>query len=183
LNENKARNDSPVASTEEFKDFIDYIMANRSAPYKRIKNSIIHAVDKKSHNLEPDDLLYAVDVINTGQDITLSREQHQNNDVLVFKKDIDGEITFLAEARKKHDYLLVFDVWRKKKARRRSNAVKTPPGTYALNASPHADINSLSSDTGKKSSPAPNHQAGMGRFFSLTRRHGLPCLKEAPTSN
>jgi hypothetical protein len=41
------------------------------------KNSIIHVIDKKAHNLEPDDLLHAVEVINTSQDITLSPEMHQ----------------------------------------------------------------------------------------------------------
>jgi hypothetical protein len=147
-------------------DFIGYTMADRNAPYKRlvigtvsnatqkklntdfgfivkninIDNSvIIHAMGKPANNLEPDDLLHAVDVINTAEDIALSPEKNQNNRVLVFKKDINGELTILAEVRKKNEYLSVFDAWRKIKARRHPDAVNTPPGTNALNASPHAD--------------------------------------------
>jgi hypothetical protein len=147
-------------------DFIGYTMANRNAPYKRlvigtvsnaaqkklntdfgfiVKNinidnsGIIHAMGKPAHNLEPDDLLDAVDVINTAENVTLSPEKNQNNSVLVFKKDIKGELTILAEVRNKNEYLSVFDAWRKKKARRHPDAVNTPPRTNALNASPHAD--------------------------------------------
>jgi hypothetical protein len=178
-NEAKARNNSPAAGEMELKNFIDHTMTNRAAPYKRLKiglvsestknliknkfgfnvqdididkDGIIHAMDKKAHNLEPDDLLNAADVINTSQDITLSPEKHQDHEVLMFKKDIDGELIVLAEVRKKHDYLLVFNAWRKKKARSRSNAVQAPPGTYVQNDSPRAFINSLSSNSANKSS-------------------------------
>jgi hypothetical protein len=65
------------------------------------KDGVIHALDKPAHNLDPDDLLRMVDIINTSQDITLSPEKHQNNQVLIFKKDVDGELTVLAEFRKK----------------------------------------------------------------------------------
>jgi hypothetical protein len=50
-----------------------------------IDNSgIIHAMGKPQHNLEPDDLLYAVDVINSTNDISLSEKKHKSNDVLIF---------------------------------------------------------------------------------------------------
>jgi hypothetical protein len=72
--------------------------------------------------------------------------------VLIFKKDIGGQLTVLAEVRKKNGYLLVFDAWRKQKARRRSNAVQAPPGTYALDDSPQASLSSLSPESANKSS-------------------------------
>jgi hypothetical protein len=130
-------------------DFINESFRNRQAPYKwlrigtiskdaqrRIEQkcnskiseihidnySIIHAMDKPSHNLEPDDLLNAVHVINSSKNISLSDKKHLSNDVLIFKKDIDGEITFLTEVHVKNNYLLVFDAWKQKKARRYPNA-------------------------------------------------------------
>jgi hypothetical protein len=178
-NKEKPQNNSPVVDELELKSFIDHTMTDRSAPYRRLKiglvsentkklldnkfgfdiqdididkDGVIHAMDKPTHNLEPDDLLHAADVINTSQDITLSPEKHQNNQVLIFKKDIDGELTVLVEFRKKNGYLLVFDAWRKQKARRRSNAVQSPPGTYVQNGSPRASVTSLSSDSAEKSS-------------------------------
>ena len=63
------------------------------------------------HNLEPDDLLRAVDVINT---------------------------IFLTEVHVKNGYLLVFDAWRQKKARRDPDAAKRPPEAYVRNESPSA---------------------------------------------
>jgi hypothetical protein len=62
---------------------------------------------------ETNNLLHAVDVINNSQDIELSPLKPQNNPVLVFRKNIDGELTVLTEVRKKNGYLLVFDAWRK----------------------------------------------------------------------
>jgi hypothetical protein len=130
-------------------DFINESMKNRQAPHKwlqigiisndaqkriaqkygakvteiHIDNySIVHAMDKPGHNLEPDDLLYAVNVINSSKDISLSDKKHLSNDVLIFKKDMNGEITFLTEVHVKNNYLLVFDAWRQKKARRCPNA-------------------------------------------------------------
>jgi hypothetical protein len=130
-------------------DFIYKSLKNRKAPHKWIQigiicedaqkrieqkcnskvskihidsYSIVHAMDKPSHNLEPDDLLHAVNVINNSKDISLSDKKHLSNDVLIFKEDINGEITFLTEVHVKNDYLLVFNAWRNKKARRYSNA-------------------------------------------------------------
>jgi hypothetical protein len=104
-----------------------------------IDNSgIIHAMCKPQHNLEPDDLLHAIDVINTANDISLSEKKHKSNDVLIFKQEIDGNITFLTEVHVKNGYLLVFDAWRQKKARRDPDAVKRPPGAYVQNESPPA---------------------------------------------
>ncbi|MDR1231087.1 MAG: hypothetical protein LBK61_06780 [Spirochaetaceae bacterium] len=111
-------------------------------------------MDKAAHNLEADDLLHAVDVINNSQDIELSPLKHQKNPVLIFRKDINGELTVLTEVRNKNGYLLVFDAWRKKRRRRRSDAVGAPPGTYVQNDSPHTDT-SLS-DTTKKKSRTPH---------------------------
>ena len=130
-------------------DFINETLRDRKAPHKWIKigiigkdaqkrikekcnskvseihidnYSIVHAMDKPSHNLEPDDLLHAIDVINNSKDISLSDRKHLSNDVLIFREDINGEITFLTEVHVKNDYLLVFDAWRQKKARRYPNA-------------------------------------------------------------
>jgi hypothetical protein len=166
-----------LTNEKGLRDFVNATMADKHAPYKRlfigvvsdttqqklkndfgftIKNvnidndGIIHAMDKAAHNLEADDLLYVVDVINGSQDIERSPLKHQNNPVLIFKKDIDGELTVLAEVRNKNGYLLVFNAWRKNRRRRRSDAVKTPPGTYVQNASPHTDT--LLSDIPEKKS-------------------------------
>ena len=104
-----------------------------------IDNSgIIHAMTQAHHNLEPDDLFHAVDVINTTTDICLSSKRHKSNDVLVFKKDMDGEITFLTEVHVKNNYLLVFNAWRLAKARRDPDVAKRPPEAYVQNESPSA---------------------------------------------
>jgi len=132
-------------------NFIDETLKDRKAPYKWIQigtisndaqkrieqkcgakltkihidnSGIIHAMSNLHHNLEHNDLLNAVDVINNSKNISLSEKGHLSNDVLIFKEDINGEITILAEVHKKNDYLLVFDAWRKKKARRYPDAVK-----------------------------------------------------------
>jgi len=148
----------------ELKDFIDESMNNRHLPNKRVmigtitadaqnrieavcgrkvkdidtdRSGVIHALKKADHNLETEDLLLAVDVINTSTDIALSPDKNQNNDVLMFKKDIDGDITFLTEVRAGNGYLLVFNAWRQKKARsrRRSNAARRLQGAYVQNDS------------------------------------------------
>ena len=96
-------------------------------------------MSKLHHNLELDDLLHAVEVINTTNDISLSEEKHKSNDVLIFKKNIGGDITFLTEVHVKNNYLLVFNAWRQKKARRDLDAAKRPPEAYVRNESPSAD--------------------------------------------
>jgi transcription elongation factor len=147
-----------------FLDFIEETQKSRKSPYKRIhignisdeaqkrlesvcglksskididNSGIIHAIKKAEHNLQPDDLLNAVEVINTATDISISKKKHKTNDVLVFKKDIDGEITFLAEIHEKNDYLLVFNAWRQEKARRDATAQR--PSANVQNESPRAD--------------------------------------------
>ena len=149
----------------ELLNFIFETLKNRKAPHKwvsmgaigdkaqeRIKqkcgaivseihidnSGIIHAVSQTHHNLSPEDLLLAVDVINTASDISLSDKKHLSNEVLIFKHDIDGEITFLTEVHSKNRYLLVFNAWRKKKARRYPDATLKSPGAYAQNDSPSA---------------------------------------------
>jgi hypothetical protein len=146
-------------------DFINESMRNRKAPHKwlqigiinndaqnrieqkcgakvtevHIDNSgIIHAMGKPQHNLEPDDLLYAVDVINLTNDISLSEKKHKSNDVLIFKQENNGNIIFLTEVHTRNGYLLVFDAWKQKKARRDPNAAQRPPGAYVQNESPSA---------------------------------------------
>ena len=146
-------------------DFIKESLSNRKAPHKWIRagiigndaqkrieqkcgakipeihidnSGVIHAMTQAHHNLEDDDLLYAVDVINTTNDISLSDKKHKSNDVLIFRQDINGEITFLTEVHVKNAYLLVFDAWRKM-ARRDPDAAKRPPGAYVQNESPSAD--------------------------------------------
>ncbi|MDR0321058.1 MAG: hypothetical protein LBI28_06105 [Treponema sp.] len=148
------------------KDFIEETLKNRKAPYKWIRigtvrneaqgrieqkcgakvtgihidnSSVIHAMIQAHHHLEPDALLHAVDVINTTNDISISEKKHKSNDVLIFKQDINGYITFLTEVHVKNGYLLVFDAWRQKKARRDPDAAKRLPGAYVQNESPSAD--------------------------------------------
>ena len=145
-------------------DFIQESLKNRKNPYKRIQignisaeaqkriksicgskitgididnSSIIHAMKKAEHNLEPDDLQNTVEIINTSVEISLSDKKHKSNDVLVFKKDINGEMTILAEVHKKNDYLLIFNAWRQKKARRDATAKR--PSANVQNVSPRAD--------------------------------------------
>jgi len=155
-------------SSSELKRFIDETLENKKAPYKRViigkigddarsrieavygkrvnfeninldNDSIHHAVENLHHNIEREDLLLAVEVINTSRDITLSEERHQDSDVLVFKKDMDGEITFLTEVRVKNGYLLVFNAWRQKKARsrKRSDAADGSPELTSKTSFPH----------------------------------------------
>ena len=78
-----------------------------------------------------------------------------NIDELVeFIKDIDGDITFLTEVRAKNGYLLVFDVWRQKKARsrRRPDAAKKLPRAYAQNDPPRNELSTISHKPDEKSS-------------------------------
>ena len=145
----KSNTDRKVMTQVELQNFTDETIKDKKAPYKWIKignvcndaqkrieqkcgvkisgihmdnSGVIHALTQSHHNLEPNDLLHAVDVINSTTDIELSQKQHLSNNVLIFKKDIDGEIIFLTEVHVKNDYLLVFDAWRQKKARRYPNA-------------------------------------------------------------
>ena len=133
----------------ELANFINETLQNRNAPHKWIKigninneaqsrieckcglrvseihidnSSIIHAMTQTHHNLVSDDLLHIIDVINYTDDISLSDKKHKSCDVLIFRKDINGEITFLAEVHGKNSYLMVFNAWRLKKARRDPDA-------------------------------------------------------------
>jgi hypothetical protein len=100
-------------------------------------DDVRHAYQPK-HHLEKYDLLLAANVINTATDVSLSDRKHADNDVLVFNKDIDGEITFLAEVHVKKGSLVVFDCWHQKKARNRSDA-NVSPGANVQDVTPHAD--------------------------------------------
>ena len=101
------------------------------------RNSIVHALKKSEHNLALDDLLLTVEVINTSTDIEMSGKRHLANAVLTFRKDIDGDITFLTEVRAKNGYFLVFNAYRQKKARSRrfSNAAQRPQGSHVQDGS------------------------------------------------
>ena len=83
--------------------------------------SIRHAYRKPAHNLEGDDIIHAVEVINTSTDIAPSGK-HQNHPAYIFKKDIGGEISFLVEARIRKKKLLIFNFYRKAKKRRHPDA-------------------------------------------------------------
>jgi hypothetical protein len=173
----KAKSNDKIMDKRELQIFIDVTMNNRTAPYKRViigdifkdaqarieqkchiivekinidNQNIIHAMGKAAHNLESDDLLYAVDVINTSSDITVSPYKHLSNTILAFKKTIGGgEITVLGEIHTKGKYILVFDAWRQKKARRSSTA--NMPRANVQNGSSYADT-SLSLQSTEKSS-------------------------------
>ena len=142
-----------IQTREEFQNFIKHSLENREGINRKVKigeitqdakqriekiygksmsnigidnNGVIHAHQKK-HKLEHDDLLYAVDIINSTPDISLSDTKHQDCDVLEFKKDIDGNIKILTEIHKSKDYLMIFDAMRKNKAQRRPDATKMSP--------------------------------------------------------
>jgi hypothetical protein len=177
------RNNTRLLTVAELKFFIDGSLKDRKAPYKRViigriekdaqarieaaygekvniidididNHSIYHAIANLNHNLVPEDILLAVDVINTSTNITQSNEEHQDNDVLIFKKDIDGEIIFLTEVRVKNGYLLVFDAWMQKKARsrKRSDAAGGSPELTSKTSFPRNGLSSLSPKAGEKSS-------------------------------
>ena len=155
LNRINERRKIPIIHSEkEYQDFIDKSLAERSEDTQRVNigkttiearkhiedvygksvsnididnTGIIHTFDKKEHNLEPDDLIHAVDVINTPNTISLSEKKHQGCDVLVFKKDINGELDVLAEIHSLKDYLLIFNAMRKNKVRKRPDAALEAP--------------------------------------------------------
>jgi hypothetical protein len=91
-------------------------------------------MNKDAHNLEPYDLLNAVDVINKADDITLADWRHADCPVIIFNYDIGGGIlTILTEAHERWGYLLVWDAWRKTKALSRTTAKM--PSAHVLNDS------------------------------------------------
>ena len=140
-----------IKSMDEYENFIEHSLNSKGEKNKKIKigettektktrikknisnigidnHGIIHASQKK-HNLEPDDLLKAVYIINNADDIKKSNRKHQQNEVVSFIKNINGNIELLAEIHESKDFLMVFDAWRKNKVRRRPDAVKRPPET------------------------------------------------------
>ncbi|WP_461255234.1 hypothetical protein [Treponema sp. R80B11-R83G3] len=162
-----------IQTREEFQNFINQSLENREGINRKVKigeitedaklridkiygksmssigidnNGIIHAHQRK-HNLEHDDLLYAVDIINTTSDISLSNSKHQDCDVLVFKKDIDGNIKILTEVHKSKDYLMIFDAMRKNKAQRRPDATKMFPGANVQDAPLLAFLDNIPQNT------------------------------------
>jgi hypothetical protein len=80
---------------------------------------IRHAYKKANHNLEPGDIFHIKDVINTATDISMSDKEFLHSPAMIFKKDINGEITFLVQARAEYSGWLAFaNCWRQKKVRK-----------------------------------------------------------------
>jgi hypothetical protein len=73
-------------------------------------------------------------MINTAADISLSPERHQDTDVLIFRKDIDGDMTVLTEVHAGKGYILVSDCWRRNK--RRNRATGKSPSANVQNGVP-----------------------------------------------
>ncbi|MDR3122263.1 MAG: hypothetical protein LBU16_00595 [Treponema sp.] len=139
---------SHILSGDEFKEFVEKSLASKInekaflgyiAPQaaERIRSlcrisvtkimadsgAIRHSYGRKHHNLEQDDIFHLVDVINTSVAIELSDKRNQNNQVLYFRKDINGVITFVEEVRAGHDgWLALVTCYRQRKAGRRSDA-------------------------------------------------------------
>ena len=123
-----------LASRDNRKAFVGYVMPEAANRIKKVcgisvtkimtdSGAIRHAYTRKHHNLERDDIFHIADVINTATDIELSTEKNQNNQVLYFRKDINGVITFVEEVRARHDgWLALVTCYRQRKAGRRSNA-------------------------------------------------------------
>ena len=108
---------------------------------EKLQDFIKQSLENKNHNhnLNSDDLQHLADIINTSAEITLSGKKHQNAAVLEFIKDIKGEIKVLTEVHAKKGYLLVFNAWRKNKARERPDATsKSPPELTSKTLSPNA---------------------------------------------
>jgi hypothetical protein len=62
-------------------------------------DTVWHSYKKRGHNLQPDDIFHITTVINAADSITKSSYGHQNNEVLLFSKDISGNLTFVVEVR------------------------------------------------------------------------------------
>jgi hypothetical protein len=78
--------------------------------------TVRHSINKPSHNLRENDLLFIPEIINTATDIRLSDGKNQNNECLEFKKDIEGDITLIVEARMNYGgWLCPVTIYRKKK--------------------------------------------------------------------
>ena len=139
---------SHVLSVEEFKEFVAESLVSRSnkkaflgyvepQAAMRIKaksgisvtkimadsGAIRHSYERKHHNLEADDIFHIVELINTAIDIELSDTKNQNNQVLYFRKNINGLITFVEEVRAARDgWLDLVTCYRQRNAGRRSDA-------------------------------------------------------------
>jgi len=92
-------------------------------------SAVRHAYSKEYHHLENDDLLHIAEVINNPIDIELSDKRHQDNEVLTFKGEINGEIDFVEEVRVKHNgQLALVTCYRPKKAGRGPTLRQSVPG-------------------------------------------------------
>ncbi|MDR3284363.1 MAG: hypothetical protein LBS97_04185 [Treponema sp.] len=80
--------------------------------------AVRHSYGKAHHLLENDDIFHYVDVVNTATDIKILGKKHQNNEVLTFTKDIEGEILFAVEVRVNHEgWLSLITCYRLKRKR------------------------------------------------------------------
>ena len=170
----------PTLSENEFKDFIDESLKNRQSGSKRVNigeltkeakkmiqeiyegdigsnieitnQDVIHTYKKPEHNLESDDLLHAVDVINSPQNVRLSDKQHNQSDVFEFSKDVNGNIKFLTENHPNKNHILIFNGMRRKKIRDSSDAaLKSPP-------EPTPETKTLPNNNVPHSSPKVNRE-------------------------
>jgi hypothetical protein len=98
---------------------IETISGKKMAKIMVDNGQIRHSYKKSSHYLEPDDIFHIKDVINTATDISMSDKEFLHNPVLIFKKEINGEITFLVQVRAQYGGWLAFaDCWRQKKVKK-----------------------------------------------------------------
>jgi hypothetical protein len=81
-------------------------------------DSIWHSYKKGQHNLHFEDIFCVTDVINTASFMERSAEGNQNNEVIKFRKDSNGLITFVMEIRVKYEgWLALVTCYRLKKVR------------------------------------------------------------------
>jgi hypothetical protein len=116
-----------LADTENSKAYIGTITHEARQRIKDVSGKIMsnimlesgnvrHCMNKPSHNLRENDLLLIPDIINMATDIRVSDTMNQNNECLELKKDINGEITLIVEARVNYGgWLSLVTIYRKKK--------------------------------------------------------------------
>jgi hypothetical protein len=98
---------------------------------------IRHAYNKISHNLESNDVLYAVEVINNATEIKLSPKLNHGSKVLIFKGNVHGEIYFAEGIHSKAGYLSLITCYRPKKSGRDPDGTpKADPGANVRNGTP-----------------------------------------------
>ncbi|MGI5085856.1 hypothetical protein [Treponema putidum] len=100
-------------------------------------DSVRHSLNKETHNITIEDLQYMKEVINNADNIKVSNKKFIGNSVILFSKDIDGEIIFVEELRANRGQLELLTCYRKKKKPAINAAMlhKTmPPAAFVRNA-------------------------------------------------